>query len=63
MTFEITQDMLEMTNNKAFSQARSHIITYVHENHIVNNRKAINTLKPLALNKLLVYINENVFGD
>lgn len=23
MTFEITQDMLEMTNNKAFSQARS----------------------------------------
>ncbi len=51
MSFKITQDMLERTNNKAFSQARCHLITYIVEKHILN-RYPLNRLKPEAVNRL-----------
>ena len=59
-TFEITQEMLTQKNNKPFSQARCHIITFVQEKHIIGNR-AMNSLKENALNRLIVRINNTVF--
>lgn len=61
-TFEITQDMLQMKNNKGFSQARCHLISYVMENHIVSN-SVKNTLKPNAVERLIARINEVTFED
>jgi mRNA-degrading endonuclease toxin of MazEF toxin-antitoxin module len=61
-TFEITQDMLSQTNNKPFSQARCHIITFVQEKHIYGNR-VMNSLKENALNRLIVRINDTVFSN
>ena len=60
-SFEITQDMLTQKNNKDFSQARCHLISYVSDKHIVGNRPK-NTLKENALNRLLVKINDTVFS-
>ena len=59
-SFEITQDMLNYTNNKDFSQARCHLISYVMDKHIVCN-KPKNSLKENALNRLIVRINNTVF--
>jgi mRNA interferase MazF len=59
-SFEITADMLLYTSNKVFSQARSHLISYVMEKHIVGNRPR-NTLKENALNRLITRINNAVF--
>jgi len=59
-SFEITQDMLNNTNNKNFSQARCHLISYVMDKHIVGN-KPKNSLKENALNRLIVRINNTVF--
>lgn len=59
-TFEVTQDMLVQKNNKDFSQARCHLISYVMEKHIVG-RTAKNTLKENALKRLLIKINDTVF--
>ncbi|MDD3003299.1 type II toxin-antitoxin system PemK/MazF family toxin [Flavobacterium sp.] len=59
-TFEVTQDMLVQKNNKDFSQARCHLISYVMEKHIVGTT-AKNTLKENALKRLLIKINDTVF--
>ncbi|OYU83698.1 MAG: hypothetical protein CFE24_10255 [Flavobacterium sp. BFFFF2] len=59
-SFEITKDMLHYSNNKVFSQARSHLISYLMDKHIVGNRPK-NALKENALNRLLVRINNAVF--
>lgn len=61
-TFEITQEMLQMSNNKKFSQARCHLITYIMEKHITSKYPK-NTLKPNALERLLVRINEVTFNE
>lgn len=61
-SFEITQDMLSQTNNKVFSQARCHLISYVMEKHIVGNSPK-NSLKENALNRLIVRINDTVFSN
>ncbi|WP_395064127.1 type II toxin-antitoxin system PemK/MazF family toxin [Flavobacterium sp.] len=59
-TFEVTQDMLVQKNNKDFSQARCHLISYVMEKHIVG-KTLKNTLKENALKRLLIKINDTVF--
>lgn len=59
-TFAITDDMLVQKNNKDFSQARCHLISYVMEKHIVG-RTAKNSMKENALNRLLIRINDTVF--
>ena len=61
-SFEITQDMLQMPNNKKFSQARYHLITYIMEKHIFSKYPK-NTIKPNALNRLLERINEVTFNE
>ena len=60
VTFAITDDMLVQKNNKDFSQARCHLISYVMEKHIVG-RTAKNSMKENALNRLLIRINDTVF--
>ena len=62
-TFEITDDMLERPNNKTFSQARCHLITFVFEQHLENKNNAKNTLKPNSVERLIAFINENSFSD
>lgn len=59
-TFEVTQDMLVQKNNKDFSQARCHLISYVMEKHIVGKTPK-NTLKENAFKRLLIKINDTVF--
>ncbi|MGI0106606.1 type II toxin-antitoxin system PemK/MazF family toxin [Salinimicrobium sp. WS361] len=61
-TFEIKQEMLQRQNNKIYSQARCHLITYVMEKHIVGNY-AKNSLKPAAVNRLIARINEVSLED
>lgn len=55
-SFEITKDMLESKNNKVFSQARCHLVTYIQEKHILNQTKK-NSLKESAVNRLVERIN------
>jgi hypothetical protein len=62
-TFEITQDMLQRTNNKSFSQARCHLVTFIQEKHLDNNNNAKNTLKPNAVERLIAHINQVTFAD
>lgn len=59
-TFSITDDMLVQKNNKDFSQARCHLISYVMERHIMGKTPK-NTMKENALNRLLIKINDTVF--
>lgn len=59
-SFHVTQDMLIQKNNKEFSQARCHLISYVLEKHIVGKIPK-NTLKENALKHLLIKINDTVF--
>lgn len=59
-TFEVTQDMLVQKNNKNFSQARCHLISYVMEKHIVGKTPK-NALTENALKRLLIKINDTVF--
>ncbi len=54
-SFEITQEMLFQKNNKPFSQARCHLITYVHEKHF--EKRAINKMKPIYVEKLVSRLN------
>ncbi|WP_443082043.1 type II toxin-antitoxin system PemK/MazF family toxin [Tenacibaculum sp. FZY0031] len=61
-TFEVTQDMLQMKNNKKFSQARCHLVTYIMEKHVVKN-SLLNTLKQSAVERLIERINEVTFKD
>ena len=61
-TFEVTQDMLQSKNNKRFSQARCHLVTYVMEKHIVGNYPK-NKMKPSAVNRLIARINETALQD
>jgi len=61
-TFEITQEMLQFKNNKSFSQARCHIITYVMEKHI-SSKSPKNTLKSSAVERLISRINEVTFEE
>ena len=61
-TFEITQEMLQMPNNKKFSQIRCHLITYIMEKHIISKYPK-NTLKPNALERLIARINEVTFNE
>ncbi len=56
-SFEISQDMLMFPNNKNFSQARCHLVSFVMENHIID-RSPINTLKEESVNRLVARINE-----
>lgn len=56
-TFEITDEMLNKPSDKAFSQARCHIVTYIMEKHILKNGKNY-TLKQNAVNRLVTRITE-----
>ena len=62
-TFEITENMLQRPNNKGFSQARCHMITFVRESHLVDKNYPKNTLKPNAVERLIAFINEETFSD
>ena len=61
-TFELTNEMLQKSNTKSFSQARCHMITFVHEKHIFD-RYPKNTLKPNAVERLIAHLNEVSFSD
>lgn len=61
-TFEITSDMLQFKNNKEFSQARCHLITYIMEKHIMAVSPK-NTLKSHSLERLIERINEVTFEE
>jgi len=61
-SFEVTRDMLQFKNNKEFSQARCHLITYVMEKHIAGNYPK-NTMKASAVDRLIARINEVVLED
>lgn len=54
-SFPITNEMLNKPNDKPFSQARCHIVTYVVEKHILKNGKNY-TLKPNAVDRLVARI-------
>lgn len=62
-TFEITDDMLERPNNKDYSQARCHLVTFVYEQHLSNKNNAKNTLKPNSVERLISFINQASFSD
>jgi mRNA interferase MazF len=62
-TFEITDNMLERPNNKDFSQARCHLVTFVYESHLNDKNYAKNTLKPNSVERLIAFINEVTFSD
>lgn len=62
-TFEITDDMLERPNNKEFSQARCHLVTFVWESQLYDQNNAKNTLKSTAIDRLIAHINEHTFND
>lgn len=62
-TFEITDNMLQKSNNKDFSQARCHMVTFVRESHLVDKNYAKNTLKPNSVERLIAFINEVTFSD
>jgi mRNA interferase MazF len=62
-TFEITENMLERPNNKEFSQARCHLVTFVFEQHLGNKNNAKNTLKPNSVERLISFINETSFSE
>jgi mRNA interferase MazF len=61
-TFELTDEMLQNPNNKKFSQARCHMVTFVHENHIYDKYPK-NTLKPNSVERLIAHINQVSFSD
>ena len=54
-TFELTDSMLQKPNNKDFSQARCHMVTFVHERHIISKYPK-NTLKPNSVERLIAHI-------
>jgi hypothetical protein len=52
--------MLDKPSNKPNSQVRCHLITYVLEKDITSTYP-LNKLKPVAFERLINYINDNVF--
>lgn len=54
-TFLIDNSMLVKPNNRDFSQARCHLISYVLEKHFVNILSK-NRMKPNAVDRLVQYI-------
>ena len=61
-SFELTQSMLSMKNNKDFSQVRCHLVTYIKETHIVPHSK-MNTVHLHIVDSIIDQINETVFKD
>lgn len=54
-SFPIGPEMLQSKNNKDFSQARCHLITYASEKHF--EKRVINRIKPMYVDKLVERIN------
>lgn len=50
-SFIIDQEMLLYNNNKDFSQARCHLITYAKEKHF--EKRVLNRMKPIYIDKLV----------
>lgn len=54
-SFEIKPEMLESPNNKDFSQARCHLISYIKENHL--EKQKLNRMKESYVDNLVMRIN------
>lgn len=54
-SFEIRPEMLDYPNNKDFSQARCHLISYIKEKHV--EKRKINRMKEAYVNNLIERIN------
>lgn len=59
-SFEIKHEMLDYPNNKDFSQARCHLITYVKEKHF--EKRKLNRLKDSYVDNLVERINTVVIN-
>jgi mRNA-degrading endonuclease toxin of MazEF toxin-antitoxin module len=61
-TFRITDEMLVKPNDKAFAQARCHIITYALESQIIRNSNR-NRMKRNHVNRLVEHVTQSALSE